>query len=946
MYSKNLSTKRINNDIKEIYKNPIEGIGIISLDNDIKKYIVNIMLMSGPYKNYCLQLLLTFPDDYPIGPPKILIYPGQLFDNLYHRHIFIDENNKDEDGKCFKKLCLDLLDNDFMSTKSENTGWNPSYTISSLLMQVQIFLANPDMSETSMPKPYQIKELMESMNNYKRNFIIKNENEEIIKTHTWKDPYPKMFFKEKEISNDTNNQISEEKNKLIKENLTCFLSKMSIFDDPNIILGYPIVKETFGKVYPIPEILSYEGYLTQISNKTSKYDTNSLKSANNKYYNSWLPIYINKNNFEANKQTILNSFSVIKYGISGEKDYDFKPEYIYEIMYKLINQMVWDIKEQKISSSYLRAFFQYIFLYKKLSQLYPYDYQKNELNLEDVLFINAFILKLREIMFVSFFEKFELLEKNLNNLKEELKNYLAILFFLEKKECDLNSPKEFVEYIEKNNLFNSIYEIMRFERNLFLYNGKNLKKIIKKLVCNSFKNFILNSDENTKDNLKKFLIKKTKFYNFIDFFQFIDNELDEESKKNINDVFANFIIFCYIKEKINEKNFMNQLENNFGVYLDIDETFKKLNNINKKPSKDIFGSDSFFPGYCPIGKWEISTLYKKISDYLTTMNNTRKILYDSSFGSYNINHYKKEQNSFDKLENMSLDNLKLLYLYCFQRMEKSIYPDDTNLSLIESIFIDCSLNNNKNNYEWYNYILQRQIEANKEAENEDSDKKLNCLDQKDLILLFNIAKRINEGLFSDNKIYKQESKGRKGEKNPNSVCFSFSEKIFLEKALIRNIEKFAQIISDQNYMFDNSFYSSEFLSSIQYYVSIDDSLIKKLKEIYKTRDAALLTFYEFIWFEEHYNKFPGFLSAYDKMYNYRMRKIINEIKNAKVQSFKKIDKKDKRYSRILFKKKTKFANNKINLLNSKKISLWKVFRPCKTKKTNYFKYILGKNNNR
>ena len=194
-----------------------------------------------------------------------------------------------------------------MSTKSENTGWNPSYTISSLLMQVQIFLANPDMSETSMPKPYQIKELMESMNNYKRNFIIKNENEEIIKTHTWKDPYPKMFFKEKEISNDTNNQISEEKNKLIKENLTCFLSKMSIFDDPNIILGYPIVKETFGKIYPIPEILSYEGYLTQISNKTSKYDTNSLKSANNKYYNSWLPIYINKNNFEANKQTILNS---------------------------------------------------------------------------------------------------------------------------------------------------------------------------------------------------------------------------------------------------------------------------------------------------------------------------------------------------------------------------------------------------------------------------------------------------------------------------------------------------------------------------------------------------------------------------------------------------------------------------------------------------------------
>ena len=103
-------------------------------------------------------------ENYPIKPPKILIYPEQLFDNLYHRHIFNDDH-KDENGKCFKKLCIDLLDNDFLSTKNENTGWNPSYTLSTLLMQIQIFLSNPDLSENSMPKPYQIKELMESMNN-------------------------------------------------------------------------------------------------------------------------------------------------------------------------------------------------------------------------------------------------------------------------------------------------------------------------------------------------------------------------------------------------------------------------------------------------------------------------------------------------------------------------------------------------------------------------------------------------------------------------------------------------------------------------------------------------------------------------------------------------------------------------------------------------------------
>ena len=216
----NLSIKRISKEIKEINENPIEGIGIISLDNDITKYIVNIMLLTGPYKNYCLQLLLTFSDNYPIKPPKMLIYPNQLFDNLYHHHIFKDENALDENGKCFKKLCIDLLDNDFMSTKEENTGWNPSYTISTLLMQIQIFLSNPDLSENSMPKPYQIKELMESMNNYERKFTIKEDGNEIIKIHTWKDPYPKMYFKENtEISNDL---ISLDKNEIIKENLTIF----------------------------------------------------------------------------------------------------------------------------------------------------------------------------------------------------------------------------------------------------------------------------------------------------------------------------------------------------------------------------------------------------------------------------------------------------------------------------------------------------------------------------------------------------------------------------------------------------------------------------------------------------------------------------------------------------------------------------------------------------
>jgi ubiquitin-conjugating enzyme E2 D/E len=69
----NIAIKRINKDMKEITKNPIEGIGIVSLDDDPMKYIINIRLMNGPYEGYCVQLLLTFSDNYPTKPPKILI---------------------------------------------------------------------------------------------------------------------------------------------------------------------------------------------------------------------------------------------------------------------------------------------------------------------------------------------------------------------------------------------------------------------------------------------------------------------------------------------------------------------------------------------------------------------------------------------------------------------------------------------------------------------------------------------------------------------------------------------------------------------------------------------------------------------------------------------------------------------------------------------------------
>ena len=156
-------------------------------------------------------------------------------------------------------------------------------------------------------------------------------------------------------------------------------------------------------------------------------------------------------------------------------------------MFKLLNQMITDITEKKLSSSYLRAFFQYILLYNKLSELFPI--QLNEYYNLDFIDDNNIIQKIDDIIISSFFKNLNVVENLLNELNHMMKNNLAFKIFEENENSDLISPVKFLEYLEEEHLINKLYEIMRFERNLFLYNGKNFKKLIKKIICKSFKDF-------------------------------------------------------------------------------------------------------------------------------------------------------------------------------------------------------------------------------------------------------------------------------------------------------------------------------------------------------------------------------------------------------------------------------------------------------------------------
>ena len=592
-----IALKRITKDMQEITKNPVEGIGIVQYEDDFLKYIVNIKLMNGVYKDFCLQLLLTFSDSYPTKPPKILLFPGQNFTGTYHHHVFSDHNG-------FYKFCFDLLENDFMKTDEEKTGWNPSYTISSLLIQVQNFLSDPDLHH-EIPKFY-IDDFFKSMKNYVREF--KDADGKTI-FHTWENPYPKMYFKEEEIKNKNNEKIEdkkeeeknnekeddndnekenkdknntnkkyetvedvlnelkemekrkeegykvnkkkksklkkkldelkqkeqkekdiklEEENKKklieIKENLTCFMLKLNYIEDPDILLGYPIIQKNTGRgiktkieLYPIPELLTYDGFIAQIGKKDEKLDFYfdiSFKSANNEFYNYWVPIYIDKNHFEKNKETILNSFSIIKFGALGLKEYDFKTDYIFEILPIILNKMIIGVfsKKTSLSEAFIRCYFQYILLLKKLTEIYKKEFDEY---LNNILYSikknynhidKRIIPDIRNFMVLLLFSNFEISdelwkclidessirqmywmfhgEENVENVKNILNSDYTfysklyktsnekakdIIKETKKGNLKINNISLFKEYLKQNGIYEEVLSIIMNDKNIYKF---------------------------------------------------------------------------------------------------------------------------------------------------------------------------------------------------------------------------------------------------------------------------------------------------------------------------------------------------------------------------------------------------------------------------------------------------------------------------------------------
>lgn len=293
----NKSIQRIYKDLKELELSPLQGISLTLPDeSDPFTLRANIYILEGIYKSILLHLIIFIPKNYPMGAPNMIIAPGQPFDGRFHHHVFGDIE------KGFK-ICIDLLDSGYFK-EDEKTGWTPAYTLSTALMQMQIFFGQHDLHV--VPPTALLLDLKAQLRRFETE--IKLTDGTYIK-HSFLKPYPGIDLNLLSSDSKLENEVvcedfSEKIKEKVKEKLKCCITKNSI-EESGYFVGYPIeVTEIKGMVYYkiIPEIISYDAYLMQ--KEFNKKEI--LRTAMGDYYTDFFPIYLQEASFSQNK-TIISS---------------------------------------------------------------------------------------------------------------------------------------------------------------------------------------------------------------------------------------------------------------------------------------------------------------------------------------------------------------------------------------------------------------------------------------------------------------------------------------------------------------------------------------------------------------------------------------------------------------------------------------------------------------
>lgn len=317
METQKAATKRLLSDMKELEENPIEGVSASPLQDNIFEWHCNLSWTVKDTKEVAIfHVILFFPDNYPAVSPSAEFLPPA----------FTPIGGATKKGKKGTQICLSIF-SDFAKIHKEwanekGTGWSPSYTTQTVLLNLVSFL-------NEMTSHYN----NSAMNNnvaVSKSFVCKD------CSHSAEKPYPPLptqtaleAYKQKLINEEK--KISSSQSYAI-EALTCYVTKLPFQEGEkgNSIFGFGISKtgNQRNPNFTSPcEVMTLDGF--EMLKKNGK-----VESVLREEIDFFLPLFLTpthgsriRSSFEASCCSILATNS-------------FTPNMVLQVLPKLLNSTV------------------------------------------------------------------------------------------------------------------------------------------------------------------------------------------------------------------------------------------------------------------------------------------------------------------------------------------------------------------------------------------------------------------------------------------------------------------------------------------------------------------------------------------------------------------------------------------------------------------------------
>ena len=126
------ATSFITGEMKKIMKDPIEGI-YVEYKDESNIFVWTVWMEGAPdtyYEGGIFHLELTFPETFPNQPPEL-----RFISKMWHPNVYPDG-----------KVCISILHqpgDGELDDESADIRWNPTQSITSVLLSVQSLLCDP-----------------------------------------------------------------------------------------------------------------------------------------------------------------------------------------------------------------------------------------------------------------------------------------------------------------------------------------------------------------------------------------------------------------------------------------------------------------------------------------------------------------------------------------------------------------------------------------------------------------------------------------------------------------------------------------------------------------------------------------------------------------------------------------------------------------------------------